>query len=650
LQSRSDLSALSSLLGQVREQEEIKSLLSSQLGHGVVPALWLQILLDLTIVTTDERTEVRNSAIQTVQRIFENYDEQTSSDVWMLCLRIVLFGIVQANITVQHDLRTSSHGTGSLDKWNDTTNIVLQTVSILMTMYADKLSPSQLGDVWCELLAHLEQYFLFESYALGASVFGTVSGVLSHLESAQTIGMPSLFKSADIWKAYFDSREKWHTEPEGNQTAFVAYVDAFGAIYRLARRSLNAHLPSMLVNLEACVVDSDVTAYSSDVDSTTTLQTRVMESLALIETDTAGLPTYVVQLLSRFIVLPYTTLDSSRSKNGLTFVALAKTAMAMLQSIVVKHISQGELHSSGALLFALHSLAKPMQEKYIWQREGKLPTLWQKATTTVIAILSSGLPHINDTAYSNATMTETWTTLVDIVHYITRAQLLPTKQLPTPLEQDETFDIESFMQLRDLITLYLGSTAIEDTLRRTYARNLFSTSLISTPLPGELPDLTTTPLDGLLYVRFGQTAQLETTSRMNMSYACLSELFSLVALHDSSAPRIKLAQAAAPYFILRVALPIKTYIADHPLRGRMPQPESERRELLFVLKELAELKCEPQAIPDAPSVKSKYRKHLHRLYPLLNQALRVARRDSEVFECIAELMNIVGDEFGLGEE
>ena len=137
---------------------------------------------------------------------------------------------------------------------------------------------------------------------------------------------------------------------------------------------------------------------------------------------------------------------------------------------------------------------------------------------------------------------------------------------------------------------------------------------------------------------------------MNMSYTCLSELFNLVSLHDNSPPRIKLAQAAAPYLILRAALPIKTYIADHPLRGRMPQPESERRELLFVLEELAKLQCEPQAIPDAPGVKSKHRKHLHRLYPLLNQALKVARRDAEVFESIVELMEIVGDEFGLGDE
>jgi hypothetical protein len=279
-------------------------------------------------------------------------------------------------------------------------------------------------------------------------------------------------------------------------------------------------------------------------------------------------------------------------------------------------------------------------EKYSWQREGKPPTLWQKATTTAIAMLKSGLLHVN----SNK---ETWATLVDIAHYITRAQLLTDS--PASLERDEQFDIESFTQFRDLVTLPLGSTSIPDSLRRTYTRNLFSTSLIHGPLSGELPDITSAPLDELYKVRLGQTAELDCTWRPDTSYTCISELFNLVAVHDSSAERIKLAQAAAPYLILRAALPLKTYIADHPLRGRMPAPESQRRELLFVLQELAKLKSEPQAIPDAPGVKSKHKRHLHRLYPLLIKATRVARQDAEVFEQLAALTDMVGDEFGLDD-
>ena len=79
-------------------------------------------------------------------------------------------------------------------------------------------------------------------------------------------------------------------------------------------------------------------------------------------------------------------------------------------------------------------------------------------------------------------------------------------------------------------------------------------------------------------------------------------------------------------------------------------PEAQRQEVLFVLRELGKLESEPQAIPDAPGVRSRYRKHLHRLYPLLNKAARVARRDGDVFGEIMRLMDLVGEEFGLDEE
>lgn len=592
---------------------------------------------------------MRNSAIQTIQRIFENYADQLSSNIWMLCLRIVLFGTVKANLSVQHASRAASRGSDDINNWNETTKAVLQTVGVLTTTYMENLDASQFNDAWSELLDYLQQYFTYNSHTLGASVFSTITGVLSHVHDAQALGTAPLLKTATVWKSYFDSRDAWQHTQERNQEAFVAYADAFIAIYHLAGESLSEDLPLMLAKLEACIIDSDTDAYSSDVDSMTSLQVRVIECISMVKIDTSDtLPSYVLSLLSRLILLPYISLEKNTSKRGPTFVAFSKASMTLLQSIAIKHVDQEDIYTSNAYTSALRSLARPIQEKYSWQREGKPPTLWQKATTTALAILKPALPQIS--AHSKASTKEIWTILVEIVHYVTRAHISLTQSPQTSLGKDEAFDIESFTRLRHLITLSLGSTSLPDSLRRIYSRNLFSTSLIHTPLPGELPDVTAAPLEDLYTIRFGQTAELESTLRTEMSYVCLAELFNLVAMHDSSPERIKLAQAAAPYLILRAALPLRTYIADHPLRGRMPAPESQRREFLFVLNELGKLKGEPQAIPDAPGVKSKYKKHLHRLYPLLIKASKVAKHDTEVFEQLVKLIDIVGDEFGLEDE
>lgn len=132
-----------------------------------------------------------------------------------------------------------------------------------------------------------------------------------------------------------------------------------------------------------------------------------------------------------------------------------------------------------------------------------------------------------------------------------------------------------------------------------------------------------------------------------MSYVCLDQLVSLLSHTDSSLARIKLAQAAAPFFILRAGVTIRAYVADQPLRGCMPQPLSQRKELLWIFKALVDLRCEPDAIPDAPGVESDSKKHLHRLYPLLAQAVRAAGRDQEALEWIGKALDQVGVEFGL---
>lgn len=612
--------------------------------------MWLQVLLNLSAITTDKRTELRTSAIQTIQRIFENYVDQLSSDAWMLCLRSVLFGMVESNLLIQNSFRRESQpAEADITGWNETTKTVLDSVSTLVSMCIDRVEDaSRLGEAWSDLLDYFQQYFLCGSHALGSSVFTTITGVLSRIEDPNVLGNSSLLKTAAIWRGYYDHRDTWKQSPEDNQDAFVAYAESFKAIYRLSDRSLDPNdLKEMLGNLEASIVDSDDVPYSSDVDHMTALQALVMDCLSAVHLDVTGLPEFLMRLLSRFTVLPYHSPANGAEKRGPTFVALSKASMSLLQTVVVQHVDHETIYSSGAFLCTLTSLAKPIQEKYLWQREGKSPTLWQKATTTAVAILEPSLTRIND--LEGESLRDVWTQIVAIANGITHAEISPGFP-PATMDKDESFDISSFTKLRDLITLSLGSPSLPDALRRTYTRKLFETSIIHEPVAGEIPDLADSPLEDLYKVRLGRTDDPAPAIRTKMAYVCLSELFSLISLHDSSAERVKLAQAAAPYLILRAALPLREYIADHPLRGRMPQPESQRMELLYVLEELGKLNSEPAAIPDAPGVKSRHKKHLHRLYLLLVKAVRVARYARDVFEALVGLTDMVGSEFGVLDE
>jgi hypothetical protein len=618
---------------------------TSSSESGDTSALWLQVLLNLSTTTTDQRAEVRNSAVQTIQRIFENYTDQLSSEAWMLCLRAILFEAIEANLKSQKAVRHGSRNTADeIASWNETTKTVLQSVSTLTTMRLQKVDDvSTFGRTWADLLDHLQQFFAFGSHALGSYVFATITNVLSHLPSAQTLGKSSLQKTALVWRSYLDPHNTLGTDPGDNQEAFVAYADAFKAMYKLAGQSIDSDLPFMLSHLETCIVESHAIAYSSDVDALTPLQTVVLECLSMVNTATPNLPSYMIALLSRISVLPYIAVAQQPDRQGPTFVALSKASMSMLEDTAVKHIAHKQIYTEGAFNTALTQLARPIKQKYAWQKEGKLPTIWQKATTTTLAILKAGLPQLQIHELPDDIVNNIWTAVIDVAHHITRAEHLDPENPPTTLHKDEAFDVRSFTELRNLITKPLNSSSLPDNLRRSYTRNLFSISLIHKPLQGELPDISR-PLDDLYKTRLGQTAVLPATLRSRMSHACTSELFNLVAIHNET-PHVKLAQAAAPYLILRAALPLKTYIADHPLRGRMPAPDSQHKELLQVLTQLEQLESEAQAIPDAPGIKSKHRKHLHRLYPLIVKATRAARQDPEVFERLLRLTDMVGEEF-----
>lgn len=639
------------MLGNDKQHDDIRCIIQQHCQDGDMPALWLQVLIHLSAITTDRRAELRNSAVQTIQRIFENYADQLSPETWMLCLRTVLFAMVKANLAVHASIRGEYRApTDEILAWNETTKTVLGSVSILLTTYMESVeSALGLDHAWSDLLDYFQEYFRCGSHALGASVFTTITGVLSRIEDPQLLGSASLHKTANVWRNYFDYRNIWNKAPEANQEVFVAYAEAFKSIYQLSRESLHTNLPSMLTNLETCVIDSDEVAYSSDIDHMTALQAQVIECFSIVRSDSQELPTFLIQLLSRLTVLPYVSAEANGQKRGPTFIALSKAAMNLLQSVTTKHIDDMEIYTSGAFCSAIESLAKPVQEKYVWQQEGRSPALWQRATTTALAILDPGLAHLKSHGSKDEATKKIWGQVVRIAGGIVGAHI-SSPDPPQSVEKDEAFDIDGFSKLRDMITVSLGSPIVSDSLRRSYTRNLFETSVVHPPPPGELPNLAAAPLEDLYKIRLGQTNDPEAIVRTEMAYVCFSELVSLVSVHDGSQERVKLAQAAAPYLILRSSLPLRAYIADHPLRGRMPAPESQRRELLFTLKALKNLKSEPQAIPDAPGVTSTYRKHLHRLYPLLIRATAVARSDAEVFEQLAALTEIVGSEFGLQDD
>lgn len=632
-------------------------------------ALWMLLLLRLASVTTDERLELRNSecyylslltwyanlylgAIHTLLRIFDAYGDQLSPEAWSMCLQNVMFRLlssIEAQLKVTNDPESSI---SDKDKagWDETTVVVLSGITNLLAEYLDILSlHPTFGTSWQDLLAHFKKLLEFQVLEISTAVFKALKQILSkgNVNEVKNFDRPSIDLAWDLWSHALPTIKSDRSDKRfDNQEYLLAYVSALSEIYRLIQHDLNVgRVERMLALLRQAIQQANAATYTADIEYLTPLQTQVLESLKMIRTNIQGVPSALIGQAADFVALAYEPKETSGRQRP-TYVALSKAAMVLSENLILAHSSDHDIYTRGALSSSLVALGKPIVLKYSFQITTKSISPWRQATTSSLAILKAILPAITKGNLKEDATRSIWSAIVVIANGITAADCDDVPETVN-VKSDQDFDISSFLAIRELITPSLGSTTIHDKTRRAYTESLFYMSLIHAPQAQEMPKGTQELLSGLYQSRKGRTVDPPPSPRSKMSYVCFDELVSLVALHDSSTPRIKLAQAAAPYLILRAGLTLRAYTADQPLRGWMPQPLSQRQELLYILKALAELKCEPEAIPDTPGVESEGRKHLHRLYPLVAKAVRAAARDQEVLEWIGRALDEVGMEFGV---
>jgi hypothetical protein len=595
-------------------------------------------------------------AIQTLLRIFDAYGDQLTPEAWSMCLQAVMFKLLSSIETQLETIAEPDSTVSEKDKigWNETTVVVLSGITNLLADYLEVVSSHPtFAKSWQTLLGHLRALLNFKVLEINTAVFKALRNILS---KGNVQGSPkSNFDQQALdmaWGLWSNSLPVVEANTSAkrfdNQDYLIAYVAVLQEIYRLTQTDIDDHrVRRMLTLLREAIQQASAASYSADTEYLTPLQTQVLESLKMIRTDIKGVPAALISQVAEFVGLAFEPKNTSPTEmQRPTYVALSKASMILSESLIIAHSADHEIYNSGALSASLTALAKPIVLKYAFPTVTKSAAPWRQATTSSLAILQSILPVTTKVNLKEEVTRSIWMSIVTIANGITRANctdLIETSNL----KDDQEFDITSFLTLRELITPALGAAVIPDKTRRMYTESLFQISLIHAPQPQELPQVNQELLSGLYHPRKGRTVDPTASPRSKMSYVCFDELVSLVALHDSSDARLKLAQAAAPYLILRAGLTLRAYIADQPLRGRMPQPLSQRVELLYVLKALVELNCEPDAIPDAPGVESEGRKHLHRLYPLVAKAVRAAARDHEILEWLGKALDEVGSEFGV---
>ncbi|KAI5288125.1 hypothetical protein KEM52_001293, partial [Ascosphaera acerosa] len=324
-------------------------------------------------------------------------------------------------------------------------------------------------------------------------------------------------------------------------------------------------------------------------------------------------------------------------------------------------------------------LCNAISSKYRILAVDRAPHVWRAATATTIDILRVALPWV-ERQYAHASegrVRQIWMRIVAIVEAILSADVARRPDLSeAAVLADEEFDTNAFKSLKELLIPAMGAKAVPHEVRCSFSFTLLQHSLIfdHEPFAFCAEKVRQQPLEGLYEIPLGRAYVPRSTPRPTIAYTLLGTLLDLsssypAAMHSGAqspgtdATReayARLAQAALPYTTLRVAMTLKSYIADQPLRGLMPQPLAARKELLHVLSQLDTLVTDDAVLSDVHVHDAEHdakdqrsdsnvldrraheRRHLVCLSPLIVRAVQVAgqvRTDGEILMSLTRLLD-----------
>lgn len=516
-------------------------------------ALWMFLLLRLTSVSKDKRSEVRNGmylckvasilpvlimylgSIQTLFRIFDTYGHRLGPQSWSSCLKIVVFKMMKTQETEDMDQSTTEH-----KLWDDTINLVLGGIGTLYSNYFDMFSQqTDFQQSWAVFVGYLEGLLARRSYEVNTTVFKVLRSVLEKVGNPHRLGAESKNETWRMWSS--QGINLVEGLPEGSrsgvQDTLTAFVEVFKPLYKILEPTIDGLvIQRTLEILRDCVLYPDSPAYFQDIDILTPLQAAILDAMRIIRTDISGVPALMLKMLSFFSTIAYSVDKLSAPKNPKqnmpSYIALAVFSMKQMEHVSLSHIGQPGVYTDGALEQVIKSLKIPISLKYDFcpPKIGKKPLcLWRNATQTALAILHQALPAMKHLSIEDQYQGAIWeqvAALVSSVVYVTSE-----KQQPIATSgDDESFDIDAFVKFRGLIIPALGKTVVPEEAIVKYALNVYRASLLYEVDPSLAEE--STEVDKIGIVKVGKTSELELRRRRRMSYVCIDELMSLFSIKE----------------------------------------------------------------------------------------------------------------------
>lgn len=569
--------------------------------------LWCAALNELAKMCSDERREVRDASLRILLQAIDTASGQLTPKAWRALLECIPFSICQdyqAALNQDHVdkellMASAAHLMDGL------TTLLVQNVSAIAKDEAFADTWSRLMDIFNVTLERGE----LSTFPL---VHNCVSRLLKAVSDVEIKHAPFIAPALMLWTWHPVPEQQRDGKDEANQAALSAHLHTFVEAYATspeAVKQFTHHRRSISEYATTAIKKTLITAthppYTNDVRTMTSEQQEVIKSLEILKVlfheEPENFTGFVLELIQDMLDIEKGSLkqQSEQPATGKrsqkpTYIAVTSHCIALLHTMIDLTKSRPDYPSRVQLPYALDMLSAMIKTKYTSLPTNALAPLWRDATTTATSLLEAlaTLPTSQEDLTDLAqTAIATLTAILGsggLAHTPTpnASQITPPQQpSPSTLTADESFDITHFTRFHRAAIPLISSPSPSPALRTTYVHALFSASLLSPPFPGDLaPSFPHIPLQNLTKPRLPTVRTPTYVRRQTIAYAALDALFNLLTPASDGWGGEDLAKTAAGFVLVRVALPLKAFVADQRLRGWSELHHVGRRELVEVLR------------------------------------------------------------------
>ena len=589
--------------------------------------LWISLLSNLKKISTDPRSEIRNSALQTLFRTVTANINGISMLSWKHILDDLLFPLLQEmnSIKVGDEIAQQqlieSFSASSADKQINESRILLinNTAKLFHDFLAVLYKIDSFVEYWKKYLNFLQSCATLFTTEVTMASLKSLKLILSvEEEKKREIGSLYWLEGWNCWIALGRTCKNYK---HINQECLVAYISIFKVLYPAIKSDFTLSFLDQFscIIKDVLLIQSDGVANDSEI--CTSLQLTTLEVIDSIDTLLDHFNSHILELSSFLMTLAY----EKNPQRKHSYIALSKVLMPKILKMLSEKCSDSLIFTDFVYCKVLRAYGIPIGLKYATPRINDTSlSLWKLATTTFYSIIDATLNSLDALRDNSQVFNEGWSAIVDVIDAAISAEV-PSNLPLDEMENDELFDLDI------LEFIWTSLIAKSENVPFIIIERLVNSIVKVSTIPGDAAEVL----------------------REKFIFSCLEFLFKLcsVSMVSGSVARERVAIRTYPILMQKCVTVLKKYSNEKPLYGKYPIPRVRQEEVIAVLKLICnlELLCKNEEEPNSLEfLKKGKHAHLFHLYPYLCECLKC--EDVTVIPIIYNFLCTFGSALGLCEE